>query len=98
MNSQELIDFIHPWSWLVGSSSIFLLYLIYWYQRPHNFPPGPRGIPLVGYLPFLSKKAESDIYKLSKKYGPVMSVRMGATDLVVLNDFESIKKVGHQFF
>jgi len=28
-----------------------------------------------------------------KKHGPVMSVRMGMEDMVVLNDFESIQKV-----
>lgn len=85
--------FFRDWSWVIGSISVFLLYLTYWYQRPNKFPPGPRGLPLVGYLPFLSKRIECDFYKLSKKFGPVMSVRLGPKDLVILNDFNSIHKV-----
>ena len=84
-----LIDF----SWVIGIISVVSLYLVYWYRRPYKFPPGPRGFPFVGYLPFLSEKAEYDIQKLGKKYGSILSVRMGPKDVVFLNDYKSIHKV-----
>ncbi|XP_076825448.1 cytochrome P450 2J6-like [Clavelina lepadiformis] len=66
------------------------LLLLYWYQRPRNFPPGPRGIPIFGMLPFMGKYGERKLAKWSKTYGPVMSLRMGRNDVVFLNDFNSI--------
>ncbi|XP_076825662.1 cytochrome P450 2U1-like [Clavelina lepadiformis] len=66
------------------------LLLLYWFWRPYKFPPGPRGIPFLGILPFLGKYSERKIAKWSKSYGPVISLRFGRKDFVVLNDYESI--------
>ena len=71
--------------------AVTLLY--YWYKRPSRFPPGPRGIPVVGVLPFASAGAEKAALKWSKEYGPIMSMRMASTDWVVLNDYDSMRKV-----
>ncbi|CAK8679359.1 unnamed protein product [Clavelina lepadiformis] len=70
--------------------AVTLLY--YWYKRPSRFPPGPRGIPVVGVLPFASAGAEKAALKWSKEYGPIMSMRMASTDWVVLNDYDSMRK------
>uniref|UniRef100_H2YS89 Uncharacterized protein n=1 Tax=Ciona savignyi TaxID=51511 RepID=H2YS89_CIOSA len=71
--------------------TVFLA-LYYWYRRPKNYPPGPRGIPFLGVLPFLGNYAERTMHKWSKKYGPVMSVRMGRQDWVFLGDHETIRQ------
>ncbi|GFQ73968.1 hypothetical protein TNCT_450211 [Trichonephila clavata] len=36
-----------------------------------NFPPGPIGLPIVGYLPFLSENTHLDLIELGKKYGDI---------------------------
>ena len=73
---------------------IILTILIYsWYQRPVNFPPGPRGVPLLGALPILGKHPERTMQAWSKTFGPIMAVRFGPRDMVVLNDFNSIQQV-----
>lgn len=46
-------------------------------------PPGPIGLPILGYLPFLSKFAHEDFVKLSAKYGPVFSLKLGRQNVVV---------------
>uniref|UniRef100_H2Z8V6 Uncharacterized protein n=1 Tax=Ciona savignyi TaxID=51511 RepID=H2Z8V6_CIOSA len=88
----------------VSTSFIFLtvfLAFFYWYRRPKNFPPGPRGVPFLGVLPFLWQSPASKMRTWSKKYGPVMSVRMGRQDWVVLGDYETIQqglvKQGNEF-
>ena len=91
--SFELYQNFFEWNWFVLAIFIITLYLIKWYQRPFKFPPGPRGVPFVGYLPFIGKYPEQTLHKLSKKYGPLIGIRLGSNDLVFLNDFETINKV-----
>jgi len=81
---------------IVGLITFCLVF--HWYRRPKNFPPGPRGLPLLGVVPWLGIYTQKTFVEWSKKYGSVMSVRMGMEDLVVLNDFESIQEVRWQAF
>ncbi|XP_076817174.1 cytochrome P450 2U1-like [Clavelina lepadiformis] len=71
---------------------IAVLLLFMWYRRKQYLPPGPRGVPFFGVLPFLGKWPERALQKWSKFYGPIMTVRMGGEDYVVLNDYESVNQ------
>lgn len=70
-----------------------ILFLI-WYlnRKPKYFPPGPTGLPLVGYLPFVGKYSHETFQKLGKKYGNVLGIQMGNYNVVVLNDWTAIKE------
>jgi len=76
---------------VAAMTAILLIY--YWHYRPKGFPPGPRGIPVFGAAPFAGKFFERSMKTWSSTYGPVMSVRLGRVEFVILNDFESIHKV-----
>ncbi|XP_045035920.1 methyl farnesoate epoxidase isoform X4 [Daphnia magna] len=56
-------------------------------KRPHNFPPGPRGLPLVGYLPFFSswdpQYPHKAMKKISEVYGPVVGLYVGPSRPVI---------------
>lgn len=87
--------------WLETSLSVWTLalllitFLVYhWWKRPHaSFPPGPRGVPLFGVLPFLGPQPQKTLRKYALHHGPVMSVRMGNKDFVFLNTFNAIYEV-----
>ena len=83
-------NYFSVWSLAVTA---LLLYLYYWYKRPKKFPPGPRGVPGLGVLPFLGTYPERKMKQWSKKYGSIMSIRFGTTDVIVLNDFDAIQQV-----
>ncbi|GFS87499.1 cytochrome P450 18a1 [Nephila pilipes] len=53
--------------------------------------PGPIGLPIVGYIPFMTKKPYVKLTELSKKYGHLYSVRLGSMELVVITDYEIMK-------
>jgi len=73
-------------------AAFILIY--YWYaRRPQDAPPGPRGFPLLGIMPYLDKNPERLFAKWSEYYGPVMTVPMGPQNWVVLNDHASIYEV-----
>ncbi|KAF8786753.1 Cytochrome P450 2J2 like protein [Argiope bruennichi] len=79
---------------LLGTSVFFLAYAIAMFIKKlrSNFPPGPVGLPIVGYSPFLSEDLYLDFVELGKKYGDVFSVRLGSQDIVVLHGSEAIKE------
>ncbi|XP_076336270.1 cytochrome P450 2J6-like [Tachypleus tridentatus] len=87
------------WAWLkptFGTTVLFatcvFFFLCWLLGRPRNYPPGPVGLPIVGYLTFLSKKPHLDFIELSKKYGNVFSLRLGSQNVVILGDFPAIKE------
>ena len=91
----DYASFSRDYGWQISTVSAILLYMIYWYRRPKRLPPGPRGFPIVGYLPFMGGRPEKAAYELSKKYGKILSVRLGTEDAVFLNDYELIYKVSN---
>ena len=55
-------------------------------------PPGPPQLPFVGMRPFLSQHSHIELHRLSKKYGNVYQLRVGARKVVVLNGLETIRE------
>lgn len=55
---------------------LIVLFALFWAQRrprrTYKHPPGPKGIPLLGYLPFLGTNHHQLFLDLSKIYGPVV--------------------------
>ncbi|GFY49996.1 cytochrome P450 2C28 [Trichonephila inaurata madagascariensis] len=54
--------------------------------------PGPIGLPIVGYIPFMTRKPYVKLTELSKVYGPVYSVRLGSVNVVIITDYELMKE------
>lgn len=79
---------------LVLLLGVLLIVILLWYfnKKPKNFPPGPLGLPVVGYLPFLGKYPFKTLTTLGQKYGGVFSIPLGHRHVVVLNDWASIKE------
>ncbi|XP_057843323.2 flavonoid 3'-monooxygenase CYP75B137 [Cryptomeria japonica] len=69
----------------VGVGLLFFIALTYLVSksRRNRLPPGPRAWPVIGSLPLLGTMPHSSLYQLSKKYGPLMYLKLGTTDTVV---------------
>ncbi|XP_077218507.1 cytochrome P450 monooxygenase 76AD131-like [Tasmannia lanceolata] len=64
-----------------------------WNNGGRELPPGPRGLPLVGSLPFLDSELHRYYAKLAQTYGPIMSLRLGRKLCVVVSSSSLAKEV-----
>ncbi|CAN7986558.1 unnamed protein product [Ixodes hexagonus] len=61
-------------------------------DRRVRLVPGPRGFPLLGQLSFMKKGfLGPKCAEWAKTHGPVFRIKVGDVNIIVLNDFESIK-------
>ncbi|KAI3756489.1 hypothetical protein L1987_56310 [Smallanthus sonchifolius] len=58
-----------------------------------SLPPGPYGLPVVGYLPFLGSNLHEVFTDMSHKYGPIFSLQLGSKLHVVVNSTDLVKVV-----
>ena len=56
-------------------------------------PPGPWGLPVFGYLPFLGRKMNLTINQLAKKYGDVFQFRLGSRKVVVTSGQKTLRNL-----
>ncbi|KAJ1426797.1 Cytochrome P450 [Sesbania bispinosa] len=64
-------------------------------------PPGPRPFPIIGNIFDLGTNPHKTLTKLSKIYGPVMSLKLGNITTIVISSPQEAKQVlqenGHAF-
>ncbi|KAL4324786.1 hypothetical protein GQ457_11G010300 [Hibiscus cannabinus] len=58
-----------------------------------NSPPGPYGVPLVGYLPFLRRNIHQTFMELANIYGPIFKLSIGQKLFVLISSPALAKEV-----
>ncbi|XP_011499351.1 PREDICTED: cytochrome P450 18a1 isoform X1 [Ceratosolen solmsi marchali] len=78
---------------LVFFGVLAIVRLVQWYRQLLSLPPGPWGLPLFGYLPFM-KGVDLHLRfgELAKKYGSMFSARLGTQLVIVLSDYRIIRE------
>ncbi|RWS22118.1 cytochrome P450 2J6-like protein, partial [Leptotrombidium deliense] len=57
-----------------------------------NAIPGPIGLPILGYYPFLGKYPMITLQKLTDKYGEVMKIKLLGENYYMLSSLETVKE------
>ncbi|GFY49067.1 cytochrome P450 2E1 [Trichonephila inaurata madagascariensis] len=92
----DIVDFLHHPVVLCVLTTIWTLLVWFMAHRSQMFklPPGPSGLPFLGYYPFLSSEPEKDYTRMGKIYGDIFSFRsLGGNLIVVVNSAKLIKEV-----
>ena len=68
-----------------GLTRIFL-------RKKERFPPGPFPLPVIAHLHLLGPRLHQTFHDLSKRYGPLMQLRLRSTTCVVVSSPELLKE------
>jgi hypothetical protein len=62
-------------------------------KRRYNLPPGPRPWPVIGNLNLMGKLPHRSVQALSKRYGPLMSLRFGSFPVIVGSSVDAARSI-----
>ncbi|KAJ1403584.1 Cytochrome P450 [Sesbania bispinosa] len=81
-------------SWIILAFIFILSATLLWkqYQHDRKQPPGPPAMPILGHLHILGNLPHSTLQTLSKRYGPIMSLRLGQVPTIVVTSPEAAEQ------
>jgi len=79
--------------WILALSFFVLVVIrgVQVFLRERKLPPGPWGVPFLGYLPYVKTPPHLLFTKMARKYGKTFSFRFGSHLIVVLSDYRTIR-------
>lgn len=102
----DSLSFLFPWRWIDNGyyqslflSTFFAGFLVFLYTKTRRRclaappPPGPRGIPLLGNLPFMKPELHTYFTELGQKYGPIVKLQLGSKICIVVNSASVAREV-----
>ena len=84
--------------WIYLTLGVILLFTYWWRKIASapcdNFPPGPIGLPILGYLPIATEKnILVALDKIHDTYGKIVSVNLGPSKrTVVIGDYDILRE------
>ena len=78
----------------IAFPSLIILRNLYWYlyRKYHSLPPGPNGLPFIGYALTAHSGTKARV-NLANKYGPIFYTYYVGSPCIVLSSSKLVKQV-----
>ncbi|KAB1199674.1 Geraniol 8-hydroxylase [Morella rubra] len=75
--------------------TVFLFFARSFLRKSHSkkLPPGPTGLPILGNLLQLGTRPHESLSEMAKRYGPLMTVRLGSVTTIIASSPETAKEI-----
>ncbi|XP_010520063.1 PREDICTED: 3,9-dihydroxypterocarpan 6A-monooxygenase [Tarenaya hassleriana] len=87
----DLLPYLHLF--LICIVSLLLLHYLLSSFSITRRPPGPRGLPILGHMHLLRSALPRSLQALASKYGPLMSIRIGSLQVIVVSDSDTARLI-----
>ncbi|XP_004492664.1 cytochrome P450 76T24-like [Cicer arietinum] len=81
---------------LISFIVFFILRKLNQPQNSKKLPPGPNPLPIIGNILEFGKTPHKTLTKLSKIYGPIMTLKLGRITTIVISSPQLAKQVLHE--
>ncbi|XP_071949557.1 cytochrome P450 2J4-like [Antedon mediterranea] len=72
---------------------VFVILLALWLLKSNNnLPPGPRGWPIIGSIPYMFGEPHETFEEWTRIYGDIFTVKLGRETVVILNGSDVVKQ------
>ncbi|KAJ8764485.1 hypothetical protein K2173_006225 [Erythroxylum novogranatense] len=72
---------------------LFLLGFVFRFRRRLPYPPGPKGLPIVGNMLMMDQLTHRGLAKLAKEYGGLLHLKMGNLHMMAVSSPEIARQV-----
>ncbi|KAL6227068.1 hypothetical protein ACLB2K_001027 [Fragaria x ananassa] len=72
---------------------IFLLGVLLRSRKCLPYPPGPKGLPIIGNMTMMDQLTHRGLAKLAKEYGGILHLRMGFLHMVAVSSADVAREV-----
>lgn len=79
-------------SWATAILALAVCVIFYLYIQWIHMPPGPTGLPYLGYYPFLRSDFHVQLQDLEKKYGDVFCIRCTGQTFLYLGSVQALRE------
>nr|XP_043615354.1 cytochrome P450 76T24-like [Erigeron canadensis] len=87
------MDYPSCFMWLLSLFIISIYVFVISGRRNSRLPPGPYPFPVIGNLLQLGNKPHRSLATLSKRYGPIMSLKLGSKTAIVVSSPDMAKEL-----
>lgn len=81
-----------PMASLLVAPLLFVLGLAF-IRRKKRFPPGPKGLPIIGNMAMMEQLTHRGLAKLAKQYGGIVHLRMGYLHMFAVSSPDVAREV-----
>ncbi|KAL6993469.1 hypothetical protein U1Q18_011586 [Sarracenia purpurea var. burkii] len=94
MGINSLLEALQP----IPMALLFLVPFLFFFllsrlRRKLPYPPGPKGLPVIGNMALMDQLTHRGLAKLAKRYGGLFHLRMGSLHMVAVSSPEIARQV-----